>query len=421
MRAALLLILALCAPGCTTRGPTAIAPYLPNLVTARPAIIFVHGFYGSALRRKNLGPRVFYAGWEALFGSGALSLHQAELGTPPGPEVEVEGLLAAVPVVPGLYEVDVYSSFVRGLRSSHEGSQVLPLAYDWREDLGLAVAKLDELVRLLEERGCPQVSIVAHSMGGLVAAYYLGYGVQPPATAKLSWEGAARVRKVVFLGTPFGGSMVTFRSFDKGSGLPRAGRMLGADTLSSFPSMYQLLPTSADLLGPRGESVQLSLFDPATWKKHRFGLLRRPGLGAGFQAAREKFTEENLSLGRRWRELVQLGRSAAWPAPSHLEVLNVVSSAHPTLERGYFRPEQGTLLFDPDDVKAEGLDPDAVFRPGDGTVTLASARVPPALEAATRTVRSEYPHEHLFLDPAVEEEYNRFLKFTPEHPPQEAR
>lgn len=408
-------------PGCTTRGVSAIAPYLPNLVTDKPAIIFVHGFYGSALRRKGLGSRVFYTGMEALFGAGALSLHQKELGTPPGPEVEVEGLLGAVPVVPGLYEVDVYSGFLRALRGSRAESQVLPLVYDWRDDLGLAVAKLDELVKLLGERGAPEISIVAHSMGGLVAAYYLGYGNQAPASARLNWAGAARVRKVVFLGTPFGGSMVTFRSFDKGSGLPRSERMLGADTLSSFPSMYQLLPSSAELIGPGGESVALDLFDPATWKKHRFGLLRRQGLGAGFQAARERFTEEKLELGRRWRELVQLGRSAAWPSPASLKVLNVVSSAHGTLERGYIRPEKGTLLFDPADVKAAGLDPEAVFRPGDGTVTLASASVPPALEAATKVVLTSYPHEHLFLDPAVEEEYNRFLSKPPEPTPQEAR
>lgn len=397
-------------PGCTTRGASAVPPYLPSLVGSKPAIIFVHGFYGSTLRKKGLGARVFFTGMEALFGSGALSLHQSDLGTPPGPEVEVEGLLGAVPVVPGLYEVDVYSSFLRELRAAHEGSQVLPLVYDWREDLGLAVSRLDELVKLLKARGCPEISILAHSMGGQVTAYYLGYGAQPATTARLTWEGARNVGKVVFFGTPFGGSMVTFRSFDKGSGLPRSQRMLNADTLSSFPSMYQLLPPSADLLGPGGESVELNLFDPPTWKKHRFGLLKRQGLEAGLVAARERFTEEQLRLGSRWRELVQLGRSAARPAPSNLRVLNVVSSAHDTLERGYFLPASGALLFDPDDVKAAGLKPEAVFRPGDGTVTLTRAAVPPALEANTKVLVSAYSHEKLFLDPKVEEEYNAFLK-----------
>lgn len=406
---AFLLLAFILAAGCTSRSPSVIAPFLPNLVSNKPAVIFIHGFYGSALRKKNMGPRVFFTGMEALFGSGALSLFQRELGTPQGPEVEVEGLLGNVSVIPGLYEVDVYSSFIRNLREARQESQILPLVYDWRDDLQLAVVKLDELVKLLVERGAPQVSLVAHSMGGLVAAYYLGYGAQPPGTAKLSWEGAKKVQRVVFLGTPFGGSVVAFRSFEKGSGLPRSERLLNADAMSSFPSMYQLLPSAVELMDKGGGSHVVSLFDAGVWKKHRFGLLRRAGLPEGLVAAREQFTEEKLALGKRWHELVQLGRSASWPSPAHLKVLNVVGGGRDTLDRGYLYQESGKLLFDPEDVKAEGLKPEAVFRPGDGSVSFTAAAVPQALEAATKVLKSDYPHEHLFLDPAVEEEYNEFL------------
>jgi pimeloyl-ACP methyl ester carboxylesterase len=52
-----------------------------------------------------------------------------------------------------------------------------------------------EVERLCERTGAPKVDIVAHSMGGLVAGWYLG-----------QLKGAARVRRLVTLGTPFSGT-----------------------------------------------------------------------------------------------------------------------------------------------------------------------------------------------------------------------
>lgn len=403
--------------GCTRSAPV-INPYLPSLVSNKPAIIFVHGFYGASLRERGAGRRVFLTGMEAMFGSSALSLYQQELGTPRGPELEVEGLLGTVQVVPALYGVDVYSTLIKELRASHEKSQVLPLVYDWRDDLTLAVEKLDTLVQLLREKGVTKISIVAHSMGGLVATYYLGYGNQPPATAKINWEGARHVQKAVFFGVPFGGSMIAFRSFEKGSGLPKSERLLNADTMSSFPSLYQLLPLVSTVLDPSGgEPVSLHTFDPALWKKHRFGLLRREGLAPGLVTAREAFTEEQLAKAQRWRDLVQLGRTTEWPAPNTLKVLNVVSDDFDTLDRAYFSPASGKLLFDPEEVEKAGLKMAALYRTGDGTVSRTSAEVPPAMASVTKIVTTDYPHEKLFLDPAVETEYNAFLWDRPSAAP----
>jgi len=410
MKIIFLLTLLLALTACTSRSSSVIMPYMPNLVDSRPAIIFLHGFYGSALRRKNLGKRLFLTGSELLFGNDALSLYQAELGTPPGPETEIEGLLATVPVIPGLYERDIYSTFVHRLREANAKSQILPLVYDWREDLSLAVNRLDELVKLLRERGSPQITLVAHSMGGQVAVYYLGYGNQPPDTAKLNWEGAKNIQKAIFFGTPFAGSMIAFRSFEKGSGIPRSAKMLNADTMSSFPSLYQLLPTLASVRDKTGATSTIPLFEPDTWKMYGFGLLRKKDGAANVLAARQKFTEENVLRAKRWSHMVQLGRTAAWPAPPTLKVLNVVSSAHQTLDFAYFQADTGTLLFDPDEVKSAALKMEPLYSAGDGTVSRSSADVPAALEAVTRVVTTSYSHDTLFLDPAVESEYKDFLQ-----------
>ena len=202
MRAARLiaaLLLAIAPSGCTSHGSTVFS-LVENQLDARPAIIFIPGFYGSALRAKGAGRRVFLTGIQAYFGSEALSLFQSQLGTPSGPELEVEGVLGSVPVVPALYEVNVYGPFFQKLRLLRPDAQIIPLAYDWREDLSLAVAKLDETVQQLLSKGCPSISLVSHSMGGLVATYYLAYGNQPPSAGQITWAGAKITTRAVFFG-----------------------------------------------------------------------------------------------------------------------------------------------------------------------------------------------------------------------------
>ena len=44
--------------------------------------------------------------------------------------------------------------------------------------------------------------------------------------------------------------MIAFATFDMGSGLPYSDRMLSADTMSSFPSLYELLPSTTTLWHP---------------------------------------------------------------------------------------------------------------------------------------------------------------------------
>ncbi|MGZ3739040.1 MAG: esterase/lipase family protein, partial [Bdellovibrionota bacterium] len=339
--------------GCTSHGSAVMSP-VENQLDARPAIIVIPGFYGSALKSKNTGRRVFLTAWESFFGDESLSLFQSELGTPHGPELEVEGLLGAVPAIPGLYEVQVYAPLVHRLRQLRPDAQVIPFSYDWRDDLSVAAGRLDTLIRTLQEKNCKLISLVGHSAGGLVAAYYLAYGNQPLATAQINWSGAQQVQKAVFFGTPFLGTMVSFRTLDKGSDIVSNKKLLPADAMSSFPSMYEMLPGTATLLDRAGTKLTVDLFDPELWKKNHFGLLRRSTLAASFLEDRAKFTADWLSKGRHWSDLVQLGHSTAWQPPGSLRVLNIIGTGVDTLDSGYLDPD-GKLYFDPKDLKAAGL------------------------------------------------------------------
>jgi hypothetical protein len=124
--------------------------------------------------------------------------------------------------------------------------------YDWRcgiDQLGARFA------RALEAEPAAHISIVAHSMGGLVAR------------AALTRAGGARVRRLVTLGTPHGGSFAPVQAFRGTYPLVRriasldplhSAEVLAARVFAGFPSLYQLLPH-------RGAGCALDLFDLSVW------------------------------------------------------------------------------------------------------------------------------------------------------------
>ncbi|MHC5066326.1 MAG: lipase family alpha/beta hydrolase, partial [Planctomycetota bacterium] len=121
--------------------------------------------------------------------------------------------------------------------------------------------------------------IVAHSMGGLIARYYMRYGkTDLPADGslpELTWEGAANVDRLVMVGTPNLGSMDAMRNLQHGFKpawlLPR----FGAAILGSMPALYQLLPRVRHqlLVDGRDEKVELDFLDPEVWKENEWGLM----------------------------------------------------------------------------------------------------------------------------------------------------
>ncbi|HEU5081211.1 MAG TPA: CHAT domain-containing protein [Opitutaceae bacterium] len=125
--------------------------------------------------------------------------------------------------------------------------------YDWRrsvEDLGA------KLVADLKKEESREVSIVAHSMGGLVTRAALKLGTD-------------RITKLVMLGTPNNGAFVATQAI-RGT-LPSIRKLAILDPLHSaedlctqafntFPSTYQLLP-------PPERFSKFDLFDAAQWPK----------------------------------------------------------------------------------------------------------------------------------------------------------
>ena len=163
-------------------------------------------------------------------------------------------------------------------------------AYDWRRDLVESAKRLDRFINEKKRYVQEQIAIrfglkdhdvkfdiVAHSMGGLVARYYLRYGAQdlPPdgSLPEPTWAGARNVDNLIMVGTPNAGSIqslqVLVEGFKPAVLLPR----YPAAVLGTMPAVYTLLPRSRHhpLLDADNQPVD-DIYDPALWIKHSWGL-----------------------------------------------------------------------------------------------------------------------------------------------------
>jgi pimeloyl-ACP methyl ester carboxylesterase len=129
---------------------------------------------------------------------------------------------------------------------------------------------------LAREAGDPgaRFHVVGHSMGGLVARYYLRFGgAEPAADARVTWAGARRAASVVLAATPNAGSIPALGAVLRGERVGFSHTTLASSVVSRMPSVYQLLPPSGTqpLVDPRGRPLGHDLHDPATWERFGWG------------------------------------------------------------------------------------------------------------------------------------------------------
>ena len=165
--------------------------------------------------------------------------------------------------------------------------------YDWRRDLAYNAKKFEEFItakRLYVQEqyairyGLSDVDVkfdvVAHSMGALLARYYLRYGGQPlpedGTPPELTWAGGNNVERAILVAPPNAGSLEAFDQLVNGFNV---GRPLlpyyPPSLLGTFPSVYQLLPRSrhkAVVWDGNEENVVNDLLDPQLWQKMEWGL-----------------------------------------------------------------------------------------------------------------------------------------------------
>lgn len=360
------------------------------------ATILIPGYYGSRLVQSTDGKLIWISATQALFGSQPLTLPIAGLGLPDTADLIADGILDHVQVIPLLYAVDGYGSIFKTLEvQGDDSSTVVALSYDWREDLLRTVRTLDGTIRRLRAEGAADIQVVAHSMGGLIAAYYLRYGAQDPDDAVETWAGAAQIDRVVLAGVPFKGTMIAFRNSQYGVTIGLNRTLLQPIAVSSFPATYYLLPSDDQdvLLTPDLVPIAGPVRDAENWTTQRWGLLNSAGLPDDIASRRQAYTTSWLVRTLKFSTLLLAPSHTSGPSTG--SVLSIIGTGEETLATGVWdaarREHDPALVFDTGAKNRTRLtlDKAVLFKDGDGSVTTESATLPNAYTNSLRTtVRS---------------------------------
>jgi pimeloyl-ACP methyl ester carboxylesterase len=197
----------------------------------RNAVVFLPGIMGSELR---LGHESV---WPGPFSSLVLRYEKmAQL---------MRNDLVATDIIRSFSFSEQYKALLDDLKTCgfddlSDPRTLYVVPYDWRKSNVLSANVLADTIdkAVLEHKGDLTVSIIAHSMGGLVARYYLESGEFSKR------EGIGRVRQLITLGTPHRGAPLALTA---AVGLERRlflskDQVLQLASDPRYPSLYQLLP-----------------------------------------------------------------------------------------------------------------------------------------------------------------------------------
>jgi pimeloyl-ACP methyl ester carboxylesterase len=384
----------------------------------RSAIILVPGYYGTRLVRVSDGALIWISVTQALFGDVPLTLAVPGLGLHGAIPLQPDGMLENVPVVPLMYAIDGYGPMHMALQAYGQGHAIIvPFAYDWRDDVMANVRKLSAVVEDLRMAGTTHIQLVAHSMGGLLTAYYLRYGTQDPDQAVETWEGASHVDGVVLVGVPFKGTMIAFRNSQYGVTIGLNRTLLQATAVASFPATYYLLPAmETDVLSTATLApITGAIRNGKHWTAHRWGLLKPASLPRDVTARREAYTLEWLARSKRFSALLHKPVTTHRPLP--LPLLSITGRGHLTLATGIWDQRQPvdtpSLIFDDSTLKKAlpHADPTILYKDGDGTVTTESAMLPLPYAQMFGVTHRQYDagHTELMTRPAIQADIIAFL------------
>jgi pimeloyl-ACP methyl ester carboxylesterase len=368
----------------------------------RNPVIVIHGFIGSKMMnrhtRESVWGRVMNAIRRGKPDDLALPIDHLPLS-------ENRDDLVPYAICESILGVKFYGAILQALRevggyhlgdinNPKPGDTAFIYYYDWRRDnvesaigLGRAIHKIKTRLKSPDLR----FDIVAHSMGGYLAEYYLKYGsvdvLDRSVSGPVTYAGASDIGRIVTIGTPHRGTMSAFRILNNGFA-----RTMSPREIFSMPSVYQLLPedVSDHFIDMQGNSVAVDLYNAQTWIENRWSIWNprvMEGAGAPPPEA-ERFLQAALDRARLFHAALRKESPGPPPAvPIHL----FGSDCVPTLDRVVLNPSEGgtEILFN------DGTEPfrnareleKMMLSPGDGTVTADSlvglAQSPPPSATAS--------------------------------------
>lgn len=347
----------------------------------RKILIFIPGYYGSFLKNQDTGQREFLTLGQVLLRADPL-IYPVDGVFPNAKRVSDDGYFDGFRVVPSIFEIDGYRGSVDAFRTwgRAQNWEIHPLSYDWRADLATILARLETQIREINPQPDDQVILVGHSFGGLLAAYYMRYGVQDPASAQESFAALEWVDAWILAGAPFRGTAQIFRnSF---YGVPSTGfrDILASIAISSYPSTFLLTPPPEFLrvIDEHGKTRPLDAFDTEAFEKNRWGLFQdKLQLPEATLQKRREWTRQQLATAKEFYEKLLAPTAVKRQVP----ILILTGQGHKTNQLGRQIPGRTQYVFLPEQYKEFGLkdDPSTSDVDGDRVVPTESAEPLPFL------------------------------------------
>ncbi|PHS33455.1 MAG: hypothetical protein COA95_00285 [Methylophaga sp.] len=391
------------------------------MVTDQPPVILIHGVLGSKLRDKKTHKDLWPGGASRLFlhdySDIAFDIDSDTL-------IPMSNNIEAYAISESAVGKDFYGKIVRtlgdsaGYKLAKVGEKVDPkqknyyvFHYDWRQDNVISAGQLADFIDQIQlDYGDPdlKVDIVAHSMGGLIARYYIRYGKQDVVgdndfDKKITMYGGDHVRRVILLGTPNLGSVKTLNLFINGVDI--GFKQIGTETLATMPSLYQLFPHPLNnwIVNGKGQPLDRDLFDVEIWRRFQWSIFDpqvRQRILAKFDS-KDEGDKYLATLERYFEEQLERARRFVWsltiPLPANHPKLTIfgggctLTSARIVVEE--VEGESLIRMYPKEITQAvAGVDYDALLlEPGDGSVTKASLLGRNILDPSIKR------HEYIFL------------------------
>ena len=350
-----------------------------------PLIVVLPGIGGSVLSRSDRPDDVV---WDA--GKGDITdllVHPDRISLSASPSLAPVGLtsstkLLGFTLVPGyerlLQQLEVFGVVDRRGDPSRPvpGAAVVAVPYDFRQSIALAAERLDDVVRAhlgetSEEERARRVLVVAHSLGGLVARYWLG------PLGRWRWCG-----QLITLGTPHRGAPKALDWLV--NGVRVGGQQLSRPTglLREWPSIRELLPRYQVVRSTvRGKAVSCY--------PHELPLVELAGARAAYDL--------HAAIDQAWSEMPRSGT----------KVVPCVGWSHPTPSAAFWNGRVLSVTKEhPGWLNLPELEQDF----GDGTVPALSAVPVEMSTEVTAPVRLLDRHVPMAAVPRVSELLVTFLQ-----------
>lgn len=211
----------------------------------RRPVVFVPGFMGSELWR---GSEQIWPNVSAMF------THPEWYRWPSKEPIEARRLVSEMVVVPNFIKLERHNElgdFLTEGLGYERGKDFMEFPWDWRLDLRVVAQQLCEQIaqwRQQAQEVRQPITIIAHSMGCLVARYYV---------EKLG--GGEAVNRMILIGGPHRGTPKTLQAF------AAFGRQSIVYTIAepfqraiaSLPSTYTMLPSYPAVFNSAGQAIDL--------------------------------------------------------------------------------------------------------------------------------------------------------------------